>query len=106
VIIEYINEALKKAKYEIINDEDPYYGEIPEIKGVWATGKTLEECRQQLRETLDEWLILSFKKNLPIPDINGIDLNLKLSAKIATDLSQGFYFKNEEVRSHRSFFLG
>ncbi len=80
VIIEYIDEALKKAKYEIINDEEPYYGEIPEIKGVWATGKSLEECRQQLRETLDEWLILSFKKNLPIPDINGIDLNLKLSA--------------------------
>lgn len=80
MIIEYIDEALKKAKYEIINDEEPYYGEIPEIKGVWATGKSLEECRQQLRETLDEWLILSFKKNLPIPDINGIDLNLKLSA--------------------------
>lgn len=71
MIIEYINEALKKAKYEIINDEEPYYGEIPEIKGVWATGKSLEECRQQLRETLDEWLILSFKKNLPIPDIRG-----------------------------------
>jgi len=71
VIIEYINEALKKAKYEIINDEEPYYGEIPEIKGVWASGKSLEECRQQLRETLDEWLILSFKKNLPIPGIRG-----------------------------------
>ena len=80
MIIEYINEALKKAKYEIINDEEPYYGEIPEIKGVWATGESLEECREQLRETLDEWLILSFKKNLPIPGINGIDLNLKLSA--------------------------
>ena len=68
MIIEYINEALKKAKYEIINDEEPYYGEIPEIKGVWATGKSLKECRHQLRETLDEWLILSFKKNLPIYD--------------------------------------
>lgn len=62
MIIEYINEALKKAKYEIINDEEPYYGEIPEINGVWATGKSLEECRQQLRETLDEWLILETKR--------------------------------------------
>ncbi len=80
MIVEYINEALKKAKYEIINDDEPYYGEIPDIDGVWATGKNLEECREQLKETLDEWLILSFKKNLPIPQINGIDLNIKLSA--------------------------
>jgi len=25
------------------NDEGPYYGEISELKGVWATGKTLKE---------------------------------------------------------------
>ena len=60
VIIEYIDGALRGAKYEIIDDEEPYYGEIPGIQGVWATGKTLEECREHLQETLDEWLILSF----------------------------------------------
>ena len=42
MLTEYIEEALKKAKYEIINDEEPYYGEVPELRGVWATGKTLE----------------------------------------------------------------
>lgn len=80
MIIEYINEALKLAKYEIIDDEEPYYGEIPAIQGVWASGKTLEECREQLKETLDEWIVLSFKKNLSIPEINGINLNIKASA--------------------------
>jgi predicted RNase H-like HicB family nuclease len=80
VIIEYIQEALKKATYEIIDDEEPFYGEIPGIQGVWATGKTLEECREHLKETLDEWLILSFNKNLPIPEVNGINLNIKASA--------------------------
>ncbi len=68
MLVEYINEALKTAKYELIEDEDPYYGEIPEINGVWAAAKTLEECRWQLKETLEEWIILSFKKNLPIPE--------------------------------------
>ena len=45
MIKEYINAALSKAHYEIIEDGEPYYGEVPELKGVWATGKTLEECR-------------------------------------------------------------
>ena len=34
-----------KAVYEVIDDEQPYYGEVPELKGVWAAGKTSEECR-------------------------------------------------------------
>ena len=80
MIIEYINEALRLAKYEIIDDEEPYYGEIPGIQGVWASGRTLEECRQRLKDTLDEWIILSFNRGLPIPEINGINLNIKASA--------------------------
>ena len=80
MIIEYINAALMLAKYEIIDDEEPYYGEIPGIQGVWASGRTLEECRQRLKDTLDEWIILSFNRGLPIPEINGINLNIKASA--------------------------
>lgn len=80
MLVEYINEALKLAKYELIDDEDPFYGEIPQIQGVWASAKTLEECREQLKETLEEWIILSFRKNLPIPELKGINLNIKISA--------------------------
>ena len=45
MIVQYMQKAMEKAHYEIIEDEEPYYGEIPVCKGVWATGKTLEECR-------------------------------------------------------------
>jgi predicted RNase H-like HicB family nuclease len=69
VIIEYINAALARAKYELIEDEEPYYGEVPDLQGVWATGKTLEECRRNLAEVIDGWLIVSLKKGLPIPQI-------------------------------------
>jgi hypothetical protein len=48
MLIEYIEEALKKAHYEIIEDKEPFYGEIPGLRGVWATAKTLEECRKNL----------------------------------------------------------
>ena len=69
MLTEYIEEAMKKAKYEFIKDEEPYYGEIPELSGVWATGKTLEDCRENLKETVEDWIILSVKKDLPIPDL-------------------------------------
>lgn len=69
MLTEYIQAALSKAKYEIINDEEPYYGEIPELEGVWATGKTLEECRKNLEEVIDGWIVVRLKKGLPIPPL-------------------------------------
>jgi len=74
MIIEYIEEALKKARYEIIKDEEPYYGEVKELPGVWATGKTLEECRENLREVIEDWIIISLKKNLPIPKLGNYEI--------------------------------
>lgn len=69
MITEYIEAALSRAKYEIIEDEEPYYGEVPELEGVWATGKTLEECRRNLADVIDSWLVLSLKRGLPIPPL-------------------------------------
>ena len=64
-----MNAALEKAKYEIIKDDEPYYGEVPGLKGVWATGKNLEECRRNLAETIEGWIIIRLKKGLSIPSI-------------------------------------
>jgi len=50
-------------------DKDPYYGEIPDLKGVWASGKTLEECRQNLVEVLEGWILLRLRKGLLIPPL-------------------------------------
>ena len=69
MIIEYIETALSRANYEIINDEEPYYGEISELKGVWATGKTLEECRKKLSEVIEGWIVIRLRKGLPIPPL-------------------------------------
>ena len=69
MITEYIEAALARATYEIIEDEEPYYGEIPGLQGVWASGKTLEECRRNLAETVEDWVLLSIAKGLPIPTL-------------------------------------
>jgi predicted RNase H-like HicB family nuclease len=76
MLTEYINAAMKKAKYEILEDKT-YYGEIPGFKGLYANESTLEECRKELVETLEDWLFLSISKNLPIPKVNRIELKVR-----------------------------
>jgi predicted RNase H-like HicB family nuclease len=69
MLIEYIQAALARAKYELIRDDEPYYGEVPGLKGVWATGKTLEECRKRLAEVIEGWIIIRLRRRLPMPPL-------------------------------------
>jgi len=83
MISEYIYAALKHAHYEIIEDEDPYYGEILELRGVWATGKTLEECRDNLTENLEGWILVRNRLGIDIPTINGYKVITPKEMKVA-----------------------
>lgn len=76
MLIGYLNAAMKKAKYEILPDDGSYYGEIPGFSGVFANAPTLEACREQLAEVLEDWLLLSVSKNLPIPAVGGIEIKI------------------------------
>lgn len=69
MLTEYIEEALRSARYEIIEDQEPYYGEVEMLKGVWATGKTLEECREHLKDVIEGWILLSIKRGLKLPKL-------------------------------------
>lgn len=40
MITDYIQSALRRAKYEV--EDDAYYAEVPELPGVLAYGSTLE----------------------------------------------------------------
>ncbi len=74
MIIAYINEAMKRAKYKIL-DDGTFFGEVPGLQGVWAAADTLEECRQELQEVLEGWLILKLRDNdNDIPVLGGISL--------------------------------
>jgi predicted RNase H-like HicB family nuclease len=73
---EYILAALERATYEIIDDPEPFYGEVPELQGVWATGKTLEECRKELQSVIEGWIALKLRLGHPIPAIGGHLINV------------------------------
>ena len=77
MLSKYILSAMKKARYEILQDDNSYYGDIPGFKGVYANADTLEGCREELEEVLEEWLFLRISRNLSIPEINGIKLKIK-----------------------------
>lgn len=57
MITAFIEKALERAKYKILKDKT-YFGEIPGFRGVWASAKTLEECRVELRGILEDWLVI------------------------------------------------
>jgi predicted RNase H-like HicB family nuclease len=77
MLLEYLQAALRHAKYEILPDDGSYYGEIPECNGVYATASTLEACREELREILEEWVLFRIYKNFSLPEIDRIELSIK-----------------------------
>jgi predicted RNase H-like HicB family nuclease len=80
MILQYIQSALESAHYEMIEDDEPFYGEVPQLEGVWATGKTLEECRRNLADTIEDWLLFSIAKGLPIPLLG--EISIQVSDKV------------------------
>jgi predicted RNase H-like HicB family nuclease len=67
MLTEYIQKAMGLARYEIIEDEGTYWGEISGFQGVWGKAKSLEKCREELREALEEWIVFRLKNNLELP---------------------------------------
>lgn len=51
----FIAKKLAVAKYKLLGDGS-YFGTIPGLAGVWANARTLERCREELREVLEDWI--------------------------------------------------
>ena len=68
---------MQRAPYEILPEDGTFCGEIPLCNGVFANAKTLEKCREQLEEVLEGWVFLRIHRNLPLPEIDGIELAIK-----------------------------
>jgi predicted RNase H-like HicB family nuclease len=80
VLTDYLEQAMRKAHYELM-ENGRYYGSIPVCPGVWAQGKTLEACREELHSTLEDWLLLGLQMGDKLPVVAGIDLNPPAQAR-------------------------
>ncbi|MFN0171850.1 MAG: type II toxin-antitoxin system HicB family antitoxin [Bryobacteraceae bacterium] len=80
MLTDYIAASMRRAKYEILNENEGYFGRIPGFDGVWANAPTLEACREELAEVLEEWILLGLSEGHILPIVDGIDLAIRESA--------------------------
>jgi predicted RNase H-like HicB family nuclease len=76
MIAAYVQKALDRAHYEMIDDPNPFYGEVPGLEGVWASGRTLEDCRRELAEAIEDWVLFGIAKGRPIPPMEDVEIHV------------------------------
>jgi hypothetical protein len=78
----YIEAALEVARYDKLEDGS-FSGEIPKLKGIVAFAKSLRECENELRSTLEDWILVGLRLGHKLPVIGGIDLNKVKNGRLA-----------------------
>ena len=76
MLTQYIRAAMRRATYEILSD-GTYYGEIPGFQGVYANAATLDDCREELQEVLEGWIVLGLRLGHPLPVVGDVSLTLE-----------------------------
>ncbi|MBL8851915.1 MAG: type II toxin-antitoxin system HicB family antitoxin [Planctomycetaceae bacterium] len=73
----YLKVALRRARYELLSDDGSFYGEIPDCPGVYSNATTLEACRDELEQALEDWVLFRVHRHLELPEFDGISLAVK-----------------------------
>jgi len=74
VLTDYVSQLMGHALYDKLEDGS-FAGRIPQCKGVIAFGATLRQCEDELRSTLEDWILVGLKLGHPLPVVAEIDLN-------------------------------
>lgn len=76
ILTNYIRAVMSRATYTVLAD-GLTHGEIPGFENVAAQADTLEQCRHDLVESLEEWIFSRVTRQLPVPEVDGIQLPVK-----------------------------
>jgi predicted RNase H-like HicB family nuclease len=82
MLTEYVQAAMREAHYEL-TEAGRFLGSIPSCHGAWGEGRTLEECREDLRGALESWIAVGLRFGHNLPVVGGIDINMKSEAEYA-----------------------
>lgn len=74
MLTNYIHHVMLHAHFELM-ENGRFYGSIPGFQGVWSEGATLEECRDELVEVLEGWMIVKLRCGEDVPIMDDIDIN-------------------------------
>jgi predicted RNase H-like HicB family nuclease len=76
VITNYISEALHRARYSVV-DGGVFCATVPGLPGVIATGDSLENCRDQLAEIVEEWVLVRVSRGLSVPRLGTVRVQVR-----------------------------
>ena len=74
MLTEYLDEAIRQVRFET-TEQGRIFATLPGAPGVWAEAADRAGCVKELREVLEEWLILSLKRGETLPVFGQLDLN-------------------------------
>jgi predicted RNase H-like HicB family nuclease len=76
MITKYIDEALERARYEVLEDGS-FCATVPGLRGVVALGGGVEECRRELAEIVEEWVLVRVARGLGVPRLGGVVIKVR-----------------------------
>jgi predicted RNase H-like HicB family nuclease len=66
MVSQYVATALERAQYQLLEDGS-FAATVRGLRGVIATGATLEACRRALAEVVEEWILIRVARGLAVP---------------------------------------
>ena len=76
MITRYIARALEHAQYRLLED-GTFAATVRGLRGVIATGATLEACRRDLAEVVEEWVLIRVARGLAVPVLDGATVRVR-----------------------------
>lgn len=76
MISRYVTQALERADYRVIED-GTFAATVRGLRGVVATGNTLEACRRELAEVVEEWVLVRVARGLHVPTLAGATVRVR-----------------------------
>ena len=76
MITRYLARALERAQYRLLEDGS-FAATVRGLRGVIATGTTLEACRSDLTEVIEEWVLVRVARGLAVPALNGATIRVR-----------------------------
>jgi predicted RNase H-like HicB family nuclease len=76
MITKYVGKALERARYERLEDGS-FCATVRGLRGVMAVGRSVKQCRDQLAEIVEEWILVRVACGLAVPKLGGISVRVR-----------------------------
>ena len=77
MITRYLDAALRRARYAPLVEDGSYCATVHGLRGVIATGATLEACRDQLADVIEEWILVRVARRLYVPALGRAKIEVR-----------------------------